>query len=50
MLVHVEHREITSMLQRKFWLHYHALRFIVELTAAMGTAALFSYWILRTYR
>jgi hypothetical protein len=50
MLVHVRRWEITGMLQRKFWLHYHTLRFIVELLATLGTAALFSYWILRTYR
>jgi len=50
MLVHVRPREIASMLHRKVWLHYHALRFIVELVATLGTAALFSYWILGTYR
>jgi hypothetical protein len=42
--------EITSMLHRKFWLHYHTLRFIVEFVATLGTAALFSYWILRSYQ
>ena len=36
------------MLHRKFWLHYHTLRFVVEVVATLGTAALFSYWILRT--
>ena len=50
MLVHVCRWEITSMLHRKLWLHYHMLRFIVELVATLGTAALFSYWILRAYR
>jgi hypothetical protein len=38
------------MLHRKFWLHYHTLRFVVELVATLGTAVLFSYWILGTQR
>jgi len=50
MLVHVRPWEITDMFHRKFWLHYHTLRFIVELVATLGTAAIFSYWILGTHR
>jgi len=37
-----------SDLQRKFWLHYHSLRFAAEVAATLGTAVLFSYLILQT--
>jgi hypothetical protein len=40
----------TLMLYRKFWLHYHKLRFFAEVVAALSTAALFSYWILEASR
>ena len=35
-----------TVMYRKFWLHYRMLRFVLELVATLGTAALFSYWIL----
>ena len=35
---------------RKLWLHYRTLRFVVELAATLGTAVLFSYWILGRWR
>jgi hypothetical protein len=35
-------------MRRQIWLHYRALRFAAEVVATLGTAALFSYLILRT--
>ena len=36
------------VLYRKVWLHYHTVRFAVQVVTTVSAAALFSYVILRT--
>jgi hypothetical protein len=43
--VHYEGRGI-AMLLRSYFLHYRAIRKIVTAAVIIGTAVLFSYWIL----
>ena len=38
------------MIRKKIWLHYHAIRLIVDILTTLGTAALIGYWILQTSR